>query len=494
MSEESPHAGQTPVRHHKRNKLVGLVVVCALVSGILLFAMFSTARSRWHCSPVQPRPSGIKAWETVTGPAQPPEEPNEDFFAGFTVTSDEKNFLVEHPTGHPPDNPFDYEVRKMLPGEALTIGGGTLSLCAMGTAYLDATQTMEDDAAYRFYDTRLRSMTEDQVRELNNYGFSEPGRDFRHDPFPRVKLGFRHEGIEDLMFQGIRVFDASTKEELTGGYGSGSRQAYHWFDTRIPLWHRTPIDIVIEVSYGPSKTFEFAPRAGEGFREGNFECRLICVLQGADIYSSGSSSRDNTVIHRFPKAQPDKAGLRFVFACQPTASKMPVTFEFLYADGNVLPGRSSSTSGSLHHRSLEQPLEKVACVRACYRTQRRRIVIHLPYIPGLPEQNNAIDDLFDVYIPYVRLHDAGQVGDFLRRTLQLQMSRQTGPVPPDSINSIQFPIELSNATVREIAQLYSEGGDLRVDIENEQLRVEYPLPLGTRLKQFLQRMFQPNRP
>ena len=196
--------------------------------------------------------------------------------------------------------------------------------------------------------------------------------------------------------------------------------------------------------------------------------------------------------YEFRKAQPDKAGLRFVFACQPAASKMPVTFEFLDADGNVLPGRGSSTSGYTHDRSLQQPLEKVARVRARYRTQRQRILIHLPYIPGLPEENNAIEDLFDVHIPYVRLHDAGQVGTFLRRTLQLQMSRQTGPVPPNSINSIRFPLEFNDATIREIAQLYAEGGNLKVDIENEQLRVEYPVPLGTKLKRFLQRMFRRN--
>jgi hypothetical protein len=171
---------------------------------------------------------------------------------------------------------------------------------------------------------------------------------------------------------------------------------------------------------------------------------------------------------------------------------MPVTFEFLDADGNVLSTGGSSTSGPIYDISMNHALEEVARVRACYRTQRRRVLIHLPYIPGLPEENNAIDDLFDLHIPYVRLHDAGQAGMFLARTLQLQSSSRTGPVPPNSINSIRFPLEFSDTTVREIARLYAEGGDLKVDIENEQLRLEYPVPLGTRLKRFLQRMFRRN--
>jgi hypothetical protein len=480
-------------KHHISSKFIALAVVCLLLAGILMYAIFSTSRGKWHCSASRPRPSGIKAWETATGPAQPPDEPNEDFFADFTISSNNEKFIVEFPTSHPPENPFAYEIRKMTPGEPLNIGGGTITLCALGTAYLDANQTMEDDAAYRFYDADLQSMTKEQVEKLGVYELAEPARHFRYRPYPSAKFGFRHEEIEDLMFQGIRVFDATTKKELTGGYSSGGRPgAYHWFTTGIPLWHRAPVDIVIEVSYGPSKIFEFTPRAGEGFGEDNFECRLVSVFEGADTYSSSSSSRDRTMIHEFRKAQPDKAGLRFVFACYPSAMKMPVTFDFLDADGNLLRGRGSSTSGFVHHRAIQQPPEKVASIRACYRTQRQRILIRLPYIPGLPEQNKNIDDLFDVYIPYVRLPGASQVGSFLQRTLQLQGASRTGPVPPESIYSIRFPVEFSDATLREIAQLYAQGGKLKVNIENDQLRLEYPLPLMTKLKQFLQQMFGRN--
>ena len=468
------------------------MIVCLLVAGILVYAIISTSRGKWHCSPSQPRPSAVKAWEKVTGPAQPPEEPNEKFFADFTIRSDDENFIVEYPTENPPDNPYDYEIREITPGEPLNIGNGTLTFCALGTAYHDANQTMEDDARYRFYDAELQSITKEQAEKLKVYNFTERGGNFRHRPFPCVQLGLKHEGIEDLMFQGIRVFDASTKKELTGGYGSTGGKEYHWFNTRLPLWHRTPVDIVIEVSYGPSKTFEFAPRAGEGFSEGNFECHLIGIFEDADIYSSSSSSRDNIMIHEFPKAKAKQAGLRFVFACRPTASKMPVTFDFLDSDGKLLRGRGSSTSGNIHNGGLKQPLEKVARIRARYRTQRQRIVIHLPYIPGLPEQNNEIDDLFDVRIPYVRFQGVDKLRNFLVATLQLQGISQTGPTPPNSINSIRFPVEFSDTTVREVAKIYAEGGNLKADIESERLRLEYPLPLMTRLKLFLEKMFGRN--
>jgi hypothetical protein len=266
-----------------------------------------------------------------------------------------------------------------------------------------------------------------------------------------------------------------------------------WFNTHIPLWHHAPVDLVIDVSYGPVKTFEFAPRAGEGFAEGSFQCRLLAVFEGVDTSTNSNSSRDNMMIHEFRKAPPDKAGLTFFFACLPTASQMPVTFEFLDKDGNKIRTRGSSTSGYAHSIGLEQPLEKVALIRAYYRTRRRCIIVHLPYIPGLPEQNNAVKNLFDVYIPYVKLHDPGQVEQFLRRTLQLSQSRSTGPVPPDSINNAAFPIEFRGTTIRKIARLYAQGGNLSIDVKNNQLNREYPVPLWVRFRQFLQKAFRPNK-
>jgi len=244
---------------------------------------------------------------------------------------------------------------------------------------------------------------------------------------------------------------------------------------------------VLEVSCGPSKIFEFAPRVGEGFREGNFQCRLISVFEGVDN-SYNTTSLSNTITYTFHKAPPGEGISMFVFACQPAAMTMPVTFEFLDADGKAVRGGGSSTSALTHSTVIKDSLENVALIRARYRTCRQRILIHLPYIPGLPEENNVIDDLFDVRVPYVRLRDVSHVGLFLREVLQLNSSGRSGPVPPSSINSMPFPQEFRNATVRDIAWFYAEGGDLNVDTQNGRLRLEYPLPLGERLKQLLRKM------
>jgi len=332
-------------------------------------------------------------------------------------------------------------------------------------------------------------MIDTDVSKFGIYYSPENGSSFRQRPWPAVQFYFQHQRIEHLMFHGIKIFDSRTHKSLATGYGNRGIDNFHRFSTHIPLWHRTPIDVVIDISYGPIKTFEFAPRAGEGFDAKNFKCRLISVFEGVDNRPGGSSFRDNVRIHKFKKTPSGKTGLYFFFACLPTASQLSVTFEFLDKDGNKLNALSSATSSYTHKITMKQPLEKIAIIRAHYRTRRQRIVLQLPYIPGLPKENDAIKNLFDVHIPYVKLHNYDQIEWFLRNSLQLGNSQRKGPTPRNSIYSIKraFPFAFSNVTIREIAHFYAQGSSLHVDIENDQLIREYPVSLWARFINFLQK-------
>jgi hypothetical protein len=465
------------------------VVILLLLIGALLYYLFADPARFWHCSPSGPRGNDMETWEKTIIPAQTPVELDEHFFDKFIVGSDAEYFTVEHPSENQPDDPYTFELKELTPGEPLKIDGGSLELSCIGTAYHNANQTMEDDAIYRFYNARLQPVSDTDPREIGIYENSEDGRNFRYSPFPAIQFVFKHQEIEDLMFHGIKIFDHRTRKSIASGYSASGRPGSYGFTTHVPLWHHTPVEVVLDVSFGPSKTFEFAPRVGEGFNEGNIRCRLLSVFEGVEPDRHSSSSRSNTTIHKFPKATSEETGLCFFFVCRPTANHMPVTFEFLDNEGNKINTRGSSTSGYTHTIFLKQPLDKIALIRAIYRTRRYRIVIHLPYIPGLPEQNDTVDDLFDMHVPYVRLHDPGQIDQFLRHTLQLSNSRSTGPTPRNSILNYQFPLDFNDVTLREIARCYAKGGRLNVDLKNDRLNREYSIPLLTRLKQFLQKIF-----
>ncbi len=466
------------------------VFTCLLLLGISLYRTFADPTKFWYCSPTKPRGNDLEAWQKTITPKQQTEDMNEDFFENFTVSSDNDNFTVEHTSENPPGNLFAFEFHEMTPGEPHDIGAGTLKFSCIGTAYHDANQTMSDDAVFRLYDSQLQPISNTNLIESGNYATTEDGSNFRYNPWPAVQFVFEYQKIEDIMLHGIKIFDSRTRKSLTTGYNSSGSHDSHQFKTHIPIWHRTPIDIVIDVSYGPIKTFEFAPRAGEGFDVKNFKCQLISVFEGVDNRTGSSSSRDNVTIHKFKKTPPDKTGLlTFFFACLPSAHHMPVTFEFLDKDGNKLSTRGSATSSYTHNITMKQPLEKIAIIRAYYRTRRQRIVIHMPYLPGLPEENDVIKNLFDVHIPYVMLNGPGQVERFLKNSLQLGRSRSIGPTPGNSIHSAAFPLEFSDVSIRDIAQFYAHGGTLHVDTENDQLILEYPTPLWMRFRQFLQKVF-----
>ena len=476
------------MKKHKYQLLAAAVAILFLLPGMLFYYHINDPAKFWFCSPTEPRGDDVETWQKTISPVPPPAEPNEDYFDNFTVGSDSEYFTVEHPYENPPDNSFAFELHEMAPGEPLDIGGGSLKFSCIGTAYHDVNQTMEDDAVFRSFDSQLQPVAETELGKFRNYQRTENGSNFRYNSCPAVQLIFEYQGIENIMLHGIKIFDSRTRKLLTSGYSSSSSNGSHQFNTHIPIWHRTPIDIVMDVSYGPVKTFEFAPRAGQGFEEGSFKCRLVSVFEGVIPGRHSSSSRGNSMTHQFPKAPPDKAGLTFFFVCLPTSSQMPVTFEFLDKDGDKISTSGSSTSGHAHSIAVKHPLEKVALIRALYRTRRYRVVISLPYIPGLPEENNAISNLFDVHIPYVRLQDPDRVSRFLRQTLQLGSYRSTGPAPATSINSLTFPLDFTDVTVRDIARCYARGGDLYVDIKNDRLNREYPVSLWVRFKQFLQKI------
>jgi hypothetical protein len=445
----------------------------------------------WYSSPTAPRPTGTKIWEETISPIPPLQQMNEDFFDNFVITSYSNGFTVEYPwPKHYSDNAFAFELAEFKPEEPLNIGSATLELSAIGTAYLDANQTQEDQARYRFYDPGFHSIPDAKITQLRSHNFLEPGRSFRDRPFPFVWIGFQAQDVNDLMFHGIKIFDAHTRSLVATGHSISRSENYCWFKTNVSMWHHAPVDVVIDVSYGPSKTFQFAPKAGEGFELGGFKCRLINVFEGGDTsYSTSSDTRRNWIATRIFRGGPDRYGLCFFFACQPQARQMPVTFDFLDKDGQILYGRNDSTSINVHKILLRQPLEKVDLVMARYRTRRRRIVMHLPYIPGLPEENKSIDNLFDTYVPYVSFSRPDEISHFLGRSLQLRNTTTTGRVPAVSINSAAFPMDFNDVTVRDITRRYAQGGKLHTDPNSEQLTREYPIPLRTRIERFLNRIF-----
>ena len=194
----------------------------------------------------------------------------------------------------------------------------------------------------------------------------------------------------------------------------------------------------------------------------------------------------------YPKAREDKTGTRLLFACLPKGITMPATFELLDKNGNKVPsGAYGSTTEYIHTVTLkDHQFEDIANIQVTYRTNRYRFVIHLPYIPGLPEKNNNIDNLFDVYLPYVKLEDEARLKMLLFKTLQLNTLTSNGFKPSNNNTNIKYPIVFTDTTLRDIAKKYANKSKLNADIENDTLKIEPPVPFMTKMKMLFDRIQQ----
>jgi hypothetical protein len=454
-----------------------LVIIILIFSGIIIYFSINQPQE-WYCSPKGMRGGQPDYLQKAISPAQPLEKFDDELLNKYIITEDANSYQIKPPSENPPENSYPFELYEMNPGESLKMGDGNVRLVSMGAAFLDVNNMMQNEFDFNLYDSNYNVMSVNDIDRKGLYRPVEYVSNIRYDEPVSVRLEFQYNNVEDIKFHSISIFDANTHKSLTSGSSWTGNENSCRFNAEIPLWYRTPVDVVFDISYGPSQTYEFQPKAGEGFENEYFKCQLLDVFKSVDASQYGST--------QFNKTTKDP-GSAFYFVCQPTTDKIPVTFEFIADDGSKVNG-GSSNGGHRYITILRQPLEKITLIRAKYRTNRYRVMIHFPYIPGLPVQNANIDNIFDVYIPYVIFNNKQEMESFLKNTLQLNQIIATGTPRKKSIGDVKFPLEFRATTLRDIAKVYAAGGNLNVDIENNRLELKYPVPFLTKMKQLFKKM------
>ncbi|MBN2589305.1 MAG: hypothetical protein JXA96_05560 [Sedimentisphaerales bacterium] len=477
----------------KKKYILFIIPVIIIITIVTLFIIAKKRSEFLFCSPSIPRRDSLSAWQETLISKPLTTELDNEFFDKIKVSIDANIISIEYPSLISQEVSFPFEMREMTHGQSLEIDGGILEVFGTGVAYCDANHVTNTKVPYQFFDCNLQPEKPEIIDELWQFQTYENDSQFRYRPFPFFQFGFRYKGIEDVMFNGIKVFDARTHKFITYGYSTTGHNLEDWdylnYKINMPIWHQTPIDFVLDVSFGPSEVFEFPAQVGEGFTRGGFECRIMSIIEDIDTSSHSSSSDGEKTITKYYKSNLYNKGNLFIFACRPTANQMPVTFRFLDKDGQIL-SNSGGFSCSFFTQEVitKQPLEKIAKIQAQYLTNRYRVIVHLPYIPGLPEQNKNIKNLFDMHIPYVKLYDYNQINDFLRNVLQLNNSHTIGVIPSQNSQANTFPMVFKNVKVRDIAELYTIGGSVKADVENDTLEIKYPMPLLTKLKMLFLKM------
>jgi len=270
-----------------------------------------------------------------------------------------------------------------------------------------------------------------------------------HGQLPTYQFVFAASNLTEMKVMGVDLFDARTKFALEHSSGSSHLSNAYWFETSVSLWHQTPVELIFTVALGPVLSYPIELK--EGFQL-NYPGGELSLLMMSDQEMGGSNSRydgrTNVVRYKLGTQNPyykNRPMCSFLFYSWPQSFGMPIEFEFFDHSGKKIPGYRSGSSNHLITQTILAHLGDVKEVRLKYYPNLHRLIYTLPELPGLPEQNRNIKNLFDVHVPYVHFRNEYAFQDTVGRLVQMdpQMLRLTYP------NSF-FPTFRTNTTAREL--------------------------------------------
>jgi hypothetical protein len=127
--------------------------------------------------------------------------------------------------------------------------------------------------------------------------------------------------------------------------------------------------------------------------------------------------------------------------------------EFYGVNGKKLPGYGGGSSENIIQSTIEAEPGELKEVRFRYFPATHRVLVTIPELPGLPEENRNIENLFDVHIPYFRNQYEYAFQGGVAQLLQIQNT-----YIPLTFPQGYFPLIHTNTTPRA---LFNEIRSLR---------------------------------
>jgi len=483
------------------NRWTPLGIVLAIVllcGGVLVLILKPDRGSRWVSDPAAQRNSAV--YVSMLGPARS-SPAVEQFDARADVIRNGSEIIVEVPQSRPSsegDRVYGYTLHRAGSDQRAVFPGGSVCLSYLGIAYgafpVDDPRRDSVSVPARFFDANLRPVESKRLQELVP---SERDRllSFRGD-FPEVRFSFLIEGPSEFKILNVQVFDVRTHRSLLGGgysWGAGEGGRF-WVGARVQIWHQSPVLVVLSLAHGPAKTNLVKAAVGATAKHDQGELRLVGIFRQIDPGWSieSATAAERLTLRLADPAQTNRpAQTTFVWYGIPQASPIPLELDYLDADGAVLADRGRGSSGAFLLSGFPEPAQKVSSVRIRSFPHIRRLVFYLPEIPGLPEENRGVQNLFDVRIPYVRIKEDRRMREFLANVTELEprFSQMPSAIPGF------FPFARTNILVREVAAQYKAAlsGAQQVRVSpNEQHFILQPSASSRfrkHLREFLDQLF-----
>ena len=338
------------------------------------------------------------------------------------------------------------EIHKTTASEPILIGDGSVRLAYIASAWTIPRTNFpwSIELPAKLFTSDLDPASSNEVTDLIS---SSDRKLWFKGEFPAARFFFVCSNLPSFKPLKIQAFDARTGHPVLGSsYSMPARENLFWIDIDIRLWHQTPVELVTTIVTGPEQTFTLPPTPGAELRYPGGLIRLLAVSD-TDFNSSSSSSDGRTNVFTFSGSSSDSDNndprCSFIFYSWPNA-RLQGELGF-YDKKGKMRGYGGSSSENIIEASVFGRTNDVVEIRLRYLPNAHRLVVTLPELPGLPEQNRNLKNLFDLHVPYMRSRYDHDYQRNIAQLLQMQKSHL-----PLTYSNAFFPVIHTNTTARAL--------------------------------------------
>ncbi len=352
--------------------------------------------------------------------------------------------------------PPNFRLTRLRSNHPFRLPAGSVSLTQVGVGYGPWSAAALNDYALRvpmrLFDSSLRELSTNEIAEVlpHSYERMVAYRGY----FPEVCFILNVSGLSNYVSLGVKLYDGRTHRPLANGYSSRNDPVRPRFEIQTQMWHAGPVEFVWDFAHGQPHHFESKPAVGWQIEFPGGLLRLVGVGRGrANGSSSSSGGNYDTASITIDPATADKES-SFLFLIQPGSMSHPIRIQFMDRAGKTIDSGGGMGSSSFVSRSIRAPLADVDKVVVDYFPEKERLFFLLDRIPGLPAENDHLQNLFDVRLPEVWVRDGSEFKDLLGGTLQMSFA----PSFPNTLFPPgYFPRVFTNATPKELLAEFSRN-------------------------------------
>ncbi|HEX7863258.1 MAG TPA: hypothetical protein VF773_23220 [Verrucomicrobiae bacterium] len=426
-----------------------IVTIVLVLAAVGLAVWFWKTQNRLYSSATAIRTNEL--YLKAHSPAEKLPEFPTNFFTSIDVERTTNRIVVavaENLAMRTPES--DYEpltIHQADTNYAIRVGEGEVRLAYVGVAQAQPVTNFDYGIQVEadYFTPDGKPVRDDAVKMMPGYmkTLSFEGS------FPSSQFVFIYSNIATFKTLKFQAFDARTQAQIASGYSSSTFTNGFYYGSDLQVWHQTPIELVATIATGPvvTNTMEVKEGAELEFPEGRLRLLLVSTndLGG---WSSRHDGRTNTMTFNLGRTfshWANKKTTSFLFHAWPGGFAMPIDFEFVGVDGKTIRGLGAGSSGRFMNTRAEAELDEIQEIRVKYYSQKHRLIFRIPELPGLPEENRGVKNLFDVKIPYAYYRYEYDFQSGLGQMVQMQ----SYSVPLTFPNGY-FPTMRSNTTAREL--------------------------------------------